>query len=270
MTIIRQANGRKIAYELYTPPERAERPALVLLHGFCADSSIWQDVQAFLSDIRILLVDLPGFGESDLPAAPGMAGYAEAVCTVLDALGLERVVLVGHSMGGYVALELAASRPERLLGLGLVHAHPFTDAPERIAHRQRGIAVLQEEKKDLYVSQLYGGLFAPNFIQSQPEVVNNMIAMGKRQSTEGLITAVQGMIERKEHLDVLERLQVPILLLMGKEDALIPRMWVQDMIQRPALADAHLLPGVGHLSMVETPRHCSDIIRSFYNLCLER
>ncbi|MGI9158489.1 MAG: alpha/beta fold hydrolase [Saprospiraceae bacterium] len=242
----------------------------MLLHGFCADSSIWQAVRAFLPDIRILTVDLPGFGASDLPASPGMAGYAAAVGAVLDALELERVVLLGHSMGGYVALELAESRPEQLLGLGLVHAHPFTDAPERIVHRRRAIAALQEGKKDLYVSQLYAGLFAPNFIQSQPEVVESMVAMGKLQPTEGLITAIQGMIDRREHLEVLERLQAPILLLMGKEDALIPRMWVQDMIQRPALADAHLLPGVGHLSMVETPRYCSEIIRSFYQYCLER
>jgi pimeloyl-ACP methyl ester carboxylesterase len=270
MNSIRQADGRKIAYAFHTPLERAERPPLVLLHGFCADSSIWEAVRAFLPDIRILTVDLPGFGASDLPASPGMAGYVESVCAVLDALELERVVLVGHSMGGYVALELADRQPERLLGLGLVHAHPFTDAPERILHRRRAIAALQEGKKDLYVSQLYAGLFAPNFIQSQPDVVDGMIAMGRRQSTEGLIAAVQGMIDRKEHLEVLDRLQVPMLLLMGKEDALIPRMWVRDMIQRPALADAHLLPGVGHLSMVETPRHCSDLIRSFYQYCLER
>jgi two-component sensor histidine kinase len=144
------------------------------------------------------------------------------------------------------------------------------DALRSSQNRVRAIAALQEGKKDLYVSQLYAGLFAPNFIQSQPDVVDGMVAMGRRQSTEGLIAAVQGMIDRKEHLDVLDRLQAPILLLMGKEDALIPRMWVQDMIQRPALADAHLLPGIGHLSMVETPRHCSEVIRSFYQYCLER
>jgi pimeloyl-ACP methyl ester carboxylesterase len=120
----------------------------------------------------------------------------------------------------------------------------------------------------LYVSQLFPGLFAPNFAETQPDLIQTVIAQGKKQSPEGIMTALQGMIDRKEQLDTLEQLRCPVLMLLGAEDALIPRMWVQDMIHRPHLADVRLLPATGHMSMLEAPEHCSAIIRAFYELCL--
>ena len=112
---------------------------------------------------------------------------------------MAQCVLVGHSLGGYVALEFAATRRHSLAGLGLFHSHPFPDNEARIAIRKRGIEMLRSGKRDLYVAQLFPNLFAPAFSLKHPDVVNAMIARGKEQPAEGIIAALEAMIWRVDH-----------------------------------------------------------------------
>lgn len=260
------ANGRRISCEVNG---RAKSLPLVLLHGFCEDHTVWNPMLLQLKGLRLVRVDLPGFGGSDLPVVPGMDGYADAVCAVLNDLGIARCVLIGHSMGGYTALAFARKYPERLAGWGLFHAHPFPDGEPQRENRRRGIETLRQGKKDRYIAQLFPGLFAPEFAAAHPEVVETLVKRGRRQPAEGIIAALQGMLERPDHQETLRQATVPVQFLIGEKDALITVEQRQQMTPLPPIADLHLLAGVGHMAMHEAPEKAATLLRDFHALCVQ-
>jgi pimeloyl-ACP methyl ester carboxylesterase len=240
---------------------------LVLLHGFCEDASIWEDLLQRIPEIPVLRIDLPGFGDSGSVHTPDVSQYANGVLAVLDEAQVQQCVLVGHSLGGYVALAFAQQYPERLKGLGLYHSHPFADTPERVAARRRGIELLQSGKKDLYVSQLFPGLFTPDFVEKHPDIVQKLIKNGQKQSSEGIIAALEVMIHRPDHTETLRNITCPLLLLLGATDPLIS---LQDTLKAalPAAAlSVSILPGVAHMGMFEAPEACSQIVAQFWQFC---
>lgn len=261
------SNGRRIAYR---SDGAAEGLPLVLLHGFCEEATVWDGFIASLNSIRIIRVDLPGFGASDLDIAPGMDVYADAVCAVLNELSVEKCVLTGHSMGGYAALAFAEKYPERLAGLGLFHSHPFEDSDERKAVRRRGIEMLQSGKRELYIAQLFPGLFAEVFAKANPEIINTMIDRAKRPPAEGIAAALEGMIARKDHSATLRAIACPVLFLLGAADAIVPPEQGLQAAVLPNIADIHLLPGVAHMGMFEAAEKCAEIVRRFWEFCAAR
>jgi pimeloyl-ACP methyl ester carboxylesterase len=240
---------------------------LVLLHGFCEDSSVWKALIPFLADTPLLCIDLPGFGKSGQPDASAMEAYASAVRTVLDHTDTERCVLVGHSMGGYVALEFASRWPERLAGLGLFHSHPFTDLEERKAARRRGIETVMAGKRDLYVSQLFPGLFAPEYLLQHPDIIQHLTAQGKKQPPDGIVNALRAMLDRRDHQKTLTQLGCPALFILGKKDGLIPYEQGLQASLLPAVSQVHLLGEVGHMGMWENTAVCASVLHSFLALC---
>ena len=261
------SNGARIAYR--SDGTTGGLP-LVLLHGFCEDAAVWDDCIGLLKEPWIVRVDLPGFGGSDLPLTPGMDVYADAVCAVLNELSIEKCVLVGHSMGGYAALEFAEKYPERLAGLGLFHSHPFEDTPARKEARRRGIEMLQAGKRDLYVAQLFPGLFAEAFTKANPELIDALIDKGKRQSAKGIAAALEGMIARKNHEQTLRSAPCPVLFLLGTEDTIIPLEQGMQAAVLPDIADVHVLSGVGHMGMLESTEKSAEIVRRFWEFCAAR
>jgi len=261
--------GTRVAYEKETS-EVSGLPPMVLLHGFCEDHSVWSPVKSRLKSQSLLLIDLPGFGASELPIKADMAAYSEAVKAVLDAEGIARCVLVGHSMGGYAALEFAARCPEQLSGLGLVHSHPFEDTEDRKTARRRGIETLQAGKRDLYVTQLFPNLFPASFLERNPDTLNELISNGKKQSPEGIAAALQAMLTRRDQQQTLSQAKYPVLFLLGALDTLVPPEPGMKAALLPAVVDLHLLPEVAHMAMYERPEETAAILNSFWDFCESR
>jgi len=269
MKTVRLADGRRIACHV-SGNHAPGAMSLVLLHGFCEDSSVWDTLLPFLDDTPVWRLDLPGFGESDLPAAIGIREYAADIHAALEILGVGPCVLAGHSMGGYTALAFAKMYPERLAGMSLVHSHPYADTPERVEGRRRGIGMLESGKKDLYVAQLFPGLFAPMFAQAHPEQVEALVQQGRRQPAEGIIAALQGMIAREDHLGTLRESPFPVQFILGDQDAIIPLEEALAAATLPTTADIRVLPGVGHLGMIEQAQQTASMMRDFRQFCAER
>ncbi len=227
---------------------------VVLLHGFCEDSSVWSLVARDLGEKNVFYIDLPGFGQAPLASENTIRAYAAAVVSSMDELNLPKAFICGHSLGGYVALEMAAVYPERFIALGMIHSHPFADTPERISNRQRGIEMLKQGKKDPYVSQLFPGLFAPDFLKTHPEVVAEVTEKGKRQSAEGIIAALEAMIGRRDHMDTLKNLPFQAHWLLGAQDSLIPVATALQAVLASSASSVECLPTVGHMSMLEKPK----------------
>jgi len=258
--------GRRVAYRV---EGAADHLPLVLLHGFCEDHAVWTPIQDMLKPGKLVLVDMPGFGQSERPVQPDMAAYAESLLAVLDTEAIRRCVLVGHSMGGYLALEFAAQWPERLAGLGLFHSHPFEDSEARKIGRQREIEALMAGKRDLYVAQLFPNLIGHFFLKNHAETLQSLVSNGKKQSPEGIADALQAMMNRRDHQTTLVKAPYPTLFLLGAQDTVVPLDQALKAAMLPNVADLQVLPNAAHMAMHECPEESAAILNSFWEFCGE-
>lgn len=258
-------NDRSFAFSEYGE----SGPLLVLVHGFGEDSTVWQElIPALISRCRILCLDLPGFGQTPLSGPYQMEELASVVAAILDEKKEERCLLLGHSMGGYVALAFADHFPDRLAGLGLIHSHPFADSEERRAGRQRSIELIQRSGHPAYVRQLIPGLFSPAFASARPDQVEYLIQRGLSYPAEAYIAGLQAMLGRPDRSEVLRQGNYPVLFVIGKDDTLIPQDRILDVTYLPDTSAVHRWAGVGHLSMLEAPDLLQTALLEFLDLCV--
>ncbi|MEZ4987874.1 MAG: alpha/beta hydrolase [Saprospiraceae bacterium] len=258
-------DGIKLCYTL-----EGKGTPVVLLHGFCEDSRMWDDFKQDLLEEqhRVLAIDLPGFGRSQLAETPSVDYYAQAVFAVMDARKMEEAVVIGHSMGGYVALAMAAQQPQRLKGLGLFHSHPFVDKPEKKAARLKQVEFINKHGHQLFVKQLIPKLFAPAYAQSHPFDVDKFIHRAARYPAAGIVGGLYAMANRPDRSHILSELEAPVLFIVGAEDEAVPYEASIDQLALPAIASVHWLPKVGHMGMVELMRPTQRIVRRFVDFCV--
>jgi pimeloyl-ACP methyl ester carboxylesterase len=262
-------NDRKIAYQLAGKGE-----TVVLLHGFCEDRMIWTDIEEELHryNFRTLSIDLPGFGNSDLlPQVPAhIEDYATAVSYVLQHLKLPNCYLLGHSMGGYVALALAELFPQLVRGLGLIHSHPYQDSDEKKSDRHKQIHFIEKHGHLLYIKQLIPKFFTPRFSSSNPFTLDTLIHSASATNQRGIIDALTAMISRADRSTVLQQISVPVLFIIGKEDVTIPSLANLSQILLPEISSIFLLDKVAHMAMFEAPRQTQLIIRNYLVFCQQQ
>jgi pimeloyl-ACP methyl ester carboxylesterase len=244
---------------------RTRKHVLLLLHGFCEDHTIWDGLITGLTDMRVVTIDLPGFGRSTpiKGGLPQVSTYAQAVLCVLDSLKLGQVTIIGHSLGGYIALKFADLFPARLTSFGLINSHPLPDSQERKLIRDQTIGLLRSGKQRMYVKQLFSGLFEPSFAQSNLLIIQNLVNQAAKMDVEGIVYALGAMRDRPDQKSVLTNSSCPVLILLGELDTLIPNEIYLQFIHLPEVATIHLLRGVAHMSMLEDLKTTSRIIQSF-------
>lgn len=256
--------GHHIGYN-----SKGKGPTVVFLHGFCEDSRIWEDFTLDLIEekFRVVVIDLPGFGQSEVIEDITMAGMSKVVLAVLDALKLNQVVLIGHSMGGYVSLAFAEQYPDRLIGLGMFHSQAMADSDEKKINRQKSIDFIRRQGSALYVKQTIPGLFAPNFINSNTFLIEKLSFRASQYAPAGIIAALSAMKNRPDRSEVLRQINCPVLFIIGKLDGAVP--WENSMAQThlPAKGDIHILKKVGHMGMFEATRQTQSIVRQFVQFC---
>jgi pimeloyl-ACP methyl ester carboxylesterase len=240
---------------------------LVFLHGLCESHVIWLDFIENFKESHIICIDLPGFGASEIYGNGSIRAMAEAVYKVLQKENVTQCVLIGHSLGGYVALEYAKKHSEKLKGLGLFHSHPFEDSRERKDARRKSIAHIDNYGVSTYVKQLFEGLAPTDFYEAHPEILQFLIEIGLKTKPHGVINALEAMRNRKLHDDTLRELSCPVLFIVGEKDQLISRANSLGQLSLPKLAAIHLLPNVGHIGMFEDKENTQQIVHRFVALC---
>ncbi len=235
---------------------------LVLLHGFCEDSRMWEDWLVGFEAYHILRIDLPGFGRSESIPDLSIEKMAEVVLAVLDQHKIKKCILLGHSMGGYVGLAVARRFPDRLAALGLFHSHPFADSPEKLAQRQKGIEFIEKTGHIYFVKQLFHNLFPSAFIRSNQMLVDKLIFRASQLPPQNIIAAIRAMMDRPDESAVLEQLDFPVLCIMGVEDRIVPDNHL-DQAAMPAIGSIHILPKVAHMGMFELKKKTQRIVRQF-------
>jgi 3-oxoadipate enol-lactonase len=228
------------------------RPALVMVHGFPLDRTMWDGQAPLEAEVDLLRVDLPGFGGAPAPALPSMESYAEAVVAAMDGSGLKRAALCGLSMGGYVLFELRRRYPERISALILADTRAEPDSDEGRRARKQGIQLVREGRRQELLDGFLPKLLTPASL-TDPTITGKIRAMGSRISDEGLIAALQAMHDRPDSTPTLATIRVPTLIVVGAHDAVTPLAAATAM--QAGIADSRLqeIQGAGHLPPLERP-----------------
>lgn len=256
----------KIAYQC-----SGQGAVLVLLHGFCEDSTMWADLVPLLSKkYRVLTIDLSGFGQSDLLKESSIAAMAQSVYAVCVAEKIDRAVVIGHSMGGYVGLELAAQYPDFLLGLGLLHSHPFADSEEKINNRLKTIAFVERHGIAPFAGQFVRNLFPPSFVQAHKAVIEELVHQTSLHHSDAVVAASKAMIGRNDHRATLQAIACPVLMVVGTADNAIALPLSLAQLALPSIASVHILEGVGHMAHLEAPAETLEIIVDFLEFCAQQ
>ena len=243
-------------------------PVIMLLHGFGMDGSLWDDlVEELKKDFRVLVPDLPGIRHSGLTneslTIEWIADFAKAI---IEKEEVEKIHLLGHSMGGYVVLAFAEKHPVRLESIGLFHSHPFADDKEKIKNRKRSIEFVQKNGVRLFLDELYNNLFSEEFSTNQGTVILGLKEKAYEYSPDALVALTEAMFKRPERTEVLVNFNGPVLFILGKEDKIIPLKSGLVPVSLPEVSAVHILEKAGHMGMVECRVESIDFIRKFVNL----
>lgn len=242
---------------------------LVLLHAFPVDARMWDAVRAPLAArTRLITPDQRGFGRSPLPESdrtPSLDDAARDVLALLDRLELERVVLGGCSMGGYLAMAVLRAAPERVAGLVLIDTKSSADTDEARAKRLETAERVDAEGVGPWLADaLLPALLGPTTHAERPDVVNEVRALVETQPSAGVAWALRAMAARPDSTEALRAAHVPALVVLGEQDMLTPRVEAGVMVD--ALPDARLveLPGAGHLTPIEAPSELVDAVLDWW------
>ncbi len=223
----------------------------LLLHAFPFDSSLWDDVAAVLREAghEVIAPDLPGFGAAPLLAAdPDVDRMVDAILPALDD---EPAVIVGCSMGGYVALGLARRHPGLVAALALVDTKATADPPAAREGRER-VATLAESGGD-WSAGMISGLLGETSRAGRPDVVRRVETVLARASSATVAWAQRAMAMRPDSLDVVSELDAPVLVVMGEEDTMSPLPEQEFILATAARGRLVTIAESGHLTPIEAP-----------------
>ena len=242
---------------------------VVLLHGYLESLEIWQAFAEMLAKKnRVIYPDLPGHGISGI-AGPvhSMELMAAYVKELLDHLCLESCILIGHSMGGYVALAFAEKYPEYLKGLSLFHSVPFADTEEKKKNRDREIELVSNGKKELLINTNIPKGFADDNLDRLKAFVDKAKEIGRATQDEGVIAALRGMKERPDRLNVISACNVPFLWILGRKDNYINFEPFIAGINPEKYGQLEVLNHSGHMGFIEEPEKSHEVIKKFIDQC---
>jgi pimeloyl-ACP methyl ester carboxylesterase len=241
---------------------------VVLVHGFLGSHEIWRNTRENLKkSYRVIAVDLPGHGQTPcFGYAHSMELMAKCVKAILDSLKLKRYVLIGHSMGGYVALAFADLFPDNVKGICLFHSSAYADTDDRKKERLRAIEIVKANKT-LYTSNTIRNLFAQKNLRYLKEEIRFAATIAKRTSQRGIVGALYGMMDRKSRDLILGLVQYPIMMVSGEYDNMLP---VQQLHEQSKIIKNGVflhLEHDGHFGFLESPRKSHQWLRKFLRKC---
>jgi pimeloyl-ACP methyl ester carboxylesterase len=236
--------------------------AVVLLHAFPMIADMWRpQLERVPQGWRYLAPDVRGFGASPGGSRrPSMDDYAADVEATMDALGIESGAIGGLSMGGYITFALHRRAPERLTQIILADTKAEADTPEGRENRRAMSALVNSEGVGAVADRML-----PRLLSSKADSrLVRTVRHGIEQNTpEGLDGAIHAMMERPDSTPDLARIKVPVLVIVGEEDALTPPADSERIQRATGRSQLVVLPGVGHLSNLEAPDAFSTALENF-------
>ena len=244
--------------------EQGER-CIVLLHGYLESMLVWDDfVPLIYKQCRVVTLDLPGHGISEVKGEIHTMDYlADTVAEALHSLEIARATIVGHSMGGYVALAMAERHPDLMDGVVLLSSTPNADSEEKREMRRREIRLIRSGKKDLIARVAPGAGFAADNRRALNDYIEDLTEQVYLTEDDGIVALLNGMIERKDLNEMLRTTQVPALFILGRKDEYITVEIAERMVADHPEAKVVWLENSGHMGFIEEPEKTAEALLDF-------
>ncbi|KAF2514706.1 alpha/beta hydrolase [Flavobacterium foetidum] len=236
---------------------------IVLLHGFLENKKMWTEyVTLFSEKYRVVTIDLLGHGESEcLGYVHEMEENANAVNQVLEHLKIEKAIILGHSMGGYVALAFAELHPEKIQKIVLLNSTSKEDSEEKKLNRTRAIKAVKQNYAS-FVSLAVANLFSENNRTRLAEEIEKTKSEALKTPLQGIVASLEGMKIRKDREELVRRNLFPILLILGKKD---PVLNYDETIGQIKDTTAELVSfDDGHMSHIENKEELKSVLSRFF------
>ena len=250
-------NNSNIYYRIY-----GSGNPVILLHGFGEDGAIWNNQIEFLQQHYLLIVpDLPGSGQSEIltKTSTSIDNYAEVIKAILTEEKITNCSMLGHSMGGYIALAFAEKYPELLNSFGLIHSSAYADSDAKITTRKKAIEFINQNG-----SQAFLKTSTPNlFYDKEKHKIDIEDLTATNFSPAALVQYYNTMIARPERTSVLKSFTKPILFLIGQHDQAIPFADSLQQTYLPSYTYIHILRNSGHMGMLEEKAKINAAISKF-------
>ncbi|MCX2681225.1 alpha/beta hydrolase [Galbibacter sp. EGI 63066] len=249
--------GTEVFYE-----DSGSGTAVMLLHGFLENSSVWESLKTVLvKKYRVVTIDLLGHGQTGcLGYVHTMEMMADMVKTVLNELKIRRVVLIGHSMGGYVSLAYAEEHPDDVKGLVLVNSTVRADSEEKKKNRDRAIKAVKQSHKD-FVRMGVSNLFRPKNRRIFSEEIKKLKKEALKTPLQGIVAALEGMKVRNDREILLHFTPFRKMMMIGKKDPVLNYNDLIDQIEGTETEKVEFPDG--HMSFIENKVQFIENIKNF-------
>ena len=260
MNGVARVRGIELAYT-----DAGRGAAVVLLHGFPFDRSMWRgQVEELSNSFRVIAPDLRGHGETTVTREPStMEEMAEDLSVLLDELNVPRAVVCGLSMGGYVALAFYRAHPSRVRALVLADTRPQSDTEDARRTREETARRALAEGMAPIADAMLPKLLSTRTREQAPETVARVREMMLGANPEGAAAALRGMALRRDQTDLLTLIDVPTLVIVGSEDKITPPSDAEAMSEGIEGSRLVVVEGAGHVSNVERPREFNRALVGF-------
>lgn len=245
-------------------PEKPE--AILLVHGHPFDHTMWKYQYDILNDYRLILPDLKGYGQSDYDFEKiFIEGQALDLALLLDELQIEKVHLIGLSMGGQIIVEFQRLFPQKVRSLIICASLPNAETPEsysdrlELAHSINKMGMLEYTKKDIHK------YLNTSIIEKNSEVYQHLFKMMTETSVEGAVASHRGRAERRGNTNHLKNINIPTLVIAGENDYFFEVKEVEKIAQAISGAEFKVIEDSGHLPNMEKPKVFNELVTTFYN-----
>ena len=230
---------------------------VVFLHGFLEDLTMWRHLCA-LKGIQAICIDLPGHGESMEAVDFSMHSIADKIIHLLDSIEVNEYHIIGHSMGGYIGLEILSKDP-RVQKLVLLNSNFWSDTEEKKHNRKRVASVVRRNKHLFLYEAIPNLFFRPEQYDSE---IKQLIASAKKIKSSTIAEYSIAMSQRFSFNELVERRQNDILVIQGENDAVVELAVMRKASENLQQLQVVIVPG-GHMSYIEAPQICGEWIANF-------
>ena len=238
--------------------------AVLFIHGFPHDRTLWTpQLQGLTVQARCLAADLRGFGETTAKTPYSMDRYADDLVGLLDVLRIDRAVFAGLSMGGYINFAIWRRHPQRVRALVLANTRAGADSEEGREKRRAVMALARDQGSGAVADSMMTGMLGKTTRSTRPEIVNSVHRMISSAPVEGVVGALQAMMDRPDSTPTLATIDVPTLIVTGDEDTIIPVDEARAMHAAIRGSTIEVISGAGHLSNLERPAAFNHVVSEF-------
>ncbi len=253
-------NGLKV----FTRGNKNNLP-IIFVHGFPYDHTMWDfQIEELSKEYFCVTYDIRGLGESYIGDGQyTMEAYAWDLFSIMDELHIEKPILCGLSMGGYIALRAVEKEQNRFAGLILCDTRSEADDNNGKIKRSNAIDKISVQGVEAFVNDFVPNCFHPRTPKRLAEMYNQIFYTAKNQNSVGVKGALIAMLSRRDTTDSLKQIKIPTLVLVGAEDALTPPKVMKKISKNIKKSKFYVVPKAGHMTPLENPDFVNIKIKKF-------